>query len=88
MTLYADAAVYNYSYTLPVGDILEEGATVDPTLTIQGADAHLYHFVGLPDATMGGSTAAVPEPASWAMMVGGFGLIGSTMRRRARIHFA
>lgn len=27
--------------------------------------------------------APVPEPASWAMMVGGFGLIGSAMRRRA-----
>jgi hypothetical protein len=25
---------------------------------------------------------AVPEPASWAMMVGGFGLIGGAMRRR------
>ena len=29
--------------------------------------------------------AAVPEPASWAMMVGGFGLIGAAMRRRQRI---
>ncbi|UAJ09240.1 PEPxxWA-CTERM sorting domain-containing protein [Polymorphobacter megasporae] len=28
--------------------------------------------------------AAVPEPASWAMMVGGFGLLGSAMRRRQR----
>ena len=27
-------------------------------------------------------TAAVPEPASWAMMVGGFGLVGSALRRR------
>lgn len=26
---------------------------------------------------------AVPEPASWAMMIGGFGLIGGTLRRRA-----
>ena len=26
--------------------------------------------------------AAVPEPASWAMMLGGFGLIGGAMRRR------
>jgi hypothetical protein len=26
----------------------------------------------------------VPEPASWAMMVGGFGLLGSVMRRRRR----
>jgi len=26
--------------------------------------------------------SGVPEPASWAMMVGGFGLIGAAMRRR------
>ncbi len=26
--------------------------------------------------------AAVPEPASWAMMIGGFALIGASMRRR------
>lgn len=28
------------------------------------------------------SNAAVPEPASWAMMIAGFGLVGSAMRRR------
>jgi len=28
-------------------------------------------------------TAAVPEPSTWAMMIGGFGLIGGTLRRRA-----
>jgi len=28
-------------------------------------------------------TTAVPEPASWAMMIGGFALIGGLMRRRA-----
>lgn len=27
-------------------------------------------------------TAAVPEPATWAMMILGFGLVGSAMRRR------
>ena len=26
--------------------------------------------------------SGVPEPASWAMMLGGFGLVGSAMRRR------
>lgn len=31
--------------------------------------------------TPGGS--AVPEPASWAMMIGGFGLVGGALRRRA-----
>jgi len=28
------------------------------------------------------SVAAVPEPATWAMMLLGFGAIGFTMRRR------
>lgn len=28
--------------------------------------------------------AAVPEPATWAMMIMGFGLVGSAMRRRTR----
>jgi hypothetical protein len=27
-------------------------------------------------------TAAVPEPATWAMMIGGFALVGASMRRR------
>jgi hypothetical protein len=29
-------------------------------------------------------SAAIPEPAAWAMMLGGFGLIGAASRRRAR----
>ncbi|QXQ08669.1 PEPxxWA-CTERM sorting domain-containing protein [Sphingosinicellaceae bacterium] len=28
-------------------------------------------------------TASVPEPATWALMIGGFGMIGFTMRRRS-----
>jgi len=28
------------------------------------------------------STAAVPEPAAWSLMIGGFGLIGAALRRR------
>lgn len=31
-----------------------------------------------------GVPAAVPEPASWALMLGGFGLIGSTLRSTKR----
>jgi hypothetical protein len=35
------------------------------------------------------NTAAVPEPATWAMMIGGFALIGASMRRRkAAVSFA
>jgi uncharacterized membrane protein len=30
----------------------------------------------------------IPEPASWAMMIGGFGMIGASMRRRKRLRIA
>lgn len=37
----------------------------------------------------GPAAAAVPEPASWALMIAGFGLVGGAMRRRsARVAFA
>ena len=31
------------------------------------------------------ATQGVPEPASWALMLGGFGLAGTAMRRRRRL---
>lgn len=31
-----------------------------------------------------GAQAAIPEPATWAMMIAGFGMIGATARRRRR----
>ncbi len=41
-------------------------------------------FQTLASAAPGG----VPEPASWALMITGFGLAGSAMRRRPRMHVA
>jgi PEP-CTERM motif len=35
-----------------------------------------------------GNQGAVPEPATWAMMLFGFGLVGSTMRRRTATRVA
>ena len=32
-----------------------------------------------------GAAAAVPEPATWGMMIAGFGLIGFAMRRRSNV---
>jgi hypothetical protein len=32
------------------------------------------------------ASGAVPEPASWALMIGGFGLAGSAMRRKRSVH--
>ena len=31
------------------------------------------------------ATAAVPEPASWALMLGGFGLVGGALRSRRKV---
>ncbi len=31
------------------------------------------------------TATAVPEPASWAMLIGGFGLVGGAMRRRRKM---
>ena len=41
--------------------------------------------LGLSHLTFYGSSipSAVPEPASWGMMIAGFGLVGSAMRRRS-----
>lgn len=41
------------------------------------------HTANFPGGEIRGNLAAVPEPASWAMLVIGFGLVGSTMRRRS-----
>lgn len=41
-------------------------------------------FESVADAAITATTAAgaVPEPATWAMMIGGFGMVGGAMRRR------
>ncbi|QXQ08680.1 PEPxxWA-CTERM sorting domain-containing protein [Sphingosinicellaceae bacterium] len=37
---------------------------------------------GLPSQFLTFEVAGVPEPATWAMLIIGFGLVGSAMRRR------
>lgn len=51
---------------------------VDPAM--DGTNAEIADFA--PD--FAGFTASVPEPETWAMMIAGFGLIGSGMRRRSQ----
>lgn len=51
------------------------------------AGSQTLSITGTGRGTYGGSlsfAAAVPEPASWAMMIGGFGLVGGSMRRTTR----
>lgn len=49
-------------------------------VTISYGGEYLYGFID--DFRIGSSSGAVPEPASWAMLIAGFGLTGAAMRRR------
>jgi hypothetical protein len=50
------------------------------------ADANRVEFTNVvltADAIAGAGAAAIPEPAAWSLMIAGFGLIGSALRRRS-----
>lgn len=53
------------------------GASFSPTGATGGSSTMLQVKVG------SSPVAAVPEPGTWALMIGGFGLTGAALRRRA-----
>ncbi len=80
------------SYSLAEADL--EAALGDVNGALSGATVlRLYHGVadGFPGEAVSAqlgvdnirAIAAVPEPATWALMIGGFGLTGAALRRRA-----
>jgi len=62
---------------------------IDPFFEIADpALAALYKIVGYDGRVLSGPAGpvapSVPEPATWAMMIGGLGLVGTSLRRRPR----
>lgn len=53
------------------------------TSILVSAQAGARGDVNLDTFTFGSAIAAVPEPATWALMILGFGAIGGSMRRRS-----
>ncbi|HMI19422.1 MAG TPA: PEPxxWA-CTERM sorting domain-containing protein [Sphingomonas sp.] len=82
------AAALGFFAMLPVPAIAGSLLTVDVTDDIY-ANGGSGICRGGSDivATRGPGVDVVPEPASWAMMVGGFGLIGGGMRSRRKAAF-
>ncbi|MGZ6017308.1 MAG: PEPxxWA-CTERM sorting domain-containing protein [Phenylobacterium sp.] len=60
------------------------------TLTlIDITDNHLFNDLAIDDISIQGqAVAGVPEPASWALMIAGFGLAGAAIRRRRGLSLA
>jgi hypothetical protein len=57
-------------------------------VALNAGDILSFTMTRFPDGFDDGTIAvtlgsAVPEPASWALMIGGLGLVGMTMRRRS-----
>ena len=88
LVFYASSGEGGFDLYLPTGDVAElagpqlyTGDDSAPTFLLgtfelvqRGNDA--IHQLTISD------TAAVPEPAAWVLMIGGFGLAGSVVRRR------
>ncbi len=67
------------SFTLAQGDLL--GFVINP------AGSYSNDSTGV-DIRITSATGAVPEPATWAMMILGFGMAGGIFRRRASLPLA
>lgn len=69
------------------GSVLNNGLGVSPTastLLISFNSTGGSPYSSSATLAIGGQAPAVPEPATWAMMLVGFGMIGATARYRRR----
>lgn len=77
------------TYTVPFRTAAGGTTTGAEAALIQGMlDGRAYfnvHSTAFPGGEIRDFLAAVPEPQTWALLIAGFGVIGSAMRRRPRL---
>jgi hypothetical protein len=90
-TSYVTGGVFAFSVTG-----IDESLLLDPTSTTAFKTGLLFNITGPTTINISQTPitidvgGAVPEPATWAMMIAGFGIVGAGMRRRrtATVSFA
>jgi hypothetical protein len=85
-TNLANLGTFRFTYYYGFG---AEGASeVEDRLLAAGAKGgiSLEHSDGLAGGMGVAIAGVVPEPSTWALMIGGFGLAGATLRRRSLTH--
>jgi hypothetical protein len=68
-----------FSQVLDLGDYTFEAGVRN----IDGPEVDYSSQLLLDNVTVTATAAAIPEPAGWALMVGGFGMVGGLVRRRS-----
>jgi hypothetical protein len=70
----------------------DSGKFAKGTISLAAGDTLSFKAITIPDGYTDGTLAVtslggpgVPEPASWALMIAGFGLVGAAMRRRTAV---
>jgi hypothetical protein len=81
MTAFAMTQV---AATVDSGPSLTSTASIDPTFTINPADASDFALTFSSGIGNSQSQSAVPEPSTWATMLIGFGSLGAGLRYRRR----
>lgn len=77
-----NSATYTAGFRVNFGGGTVDGAQAALLAGLQQNRAYLNIHTNLfPSGEIRGFLAAVPEPASWAMMIAGFGLAGAAVRR-------
>jgi hypothetical protein len=89
-------SIANELFTGPIGGLTYYGGqdfpSVGDDIVLRLSQSFNYTVAGgasygpdrLGRVTLGAEAGAVPEPATWAMMISGFGMVGGAMRRRAK----
>lgn len=86
---YPTPGSYSFGFNENTAGIFLFRAPTDPSgpglFTYTNSTGNFYQFGATIVATKG--VAAVPEPATWSMMILGFGAIGYAMRRKTVLRF-